>query len=232
MGAAIDPLRFRGFVPVGEKTGGKTIYLALDSRLLVRGNIALWNIFGLDFPGELIRLAMLSYPLITFLKIPRIASRPIFTLAKTVLICAAIIYMFKLGFDRNIQLARNNAQRTNTLQDFIVKCQRAVANDPSAPIIIYSQNLGEYEPIFAIKSFLLHTGMKNPIMLELAKDFGPGGFAPAIVPMLRNSLREIEAGSSGFTARSSLNEKQACYYVGFNVVPKSGQCTAIGAVVQ
>ena len=184
------------------------------------------------FPGELIRLAMLSYPLITFLKIPRIASRPIFTLAKTVLICAAIIYMFKLGFDRNIQLARNNAQRTNTLQDFIVKCQRAVANDPSAPIIIYSQNLGEYEPIFAIKSFLLHTGMKNPIMLELAKDFGPGGFAPAIVPMLRNSLREIEAGSSGFTARSSLNEKQACYYVGFNVVPKSGQCTAIGAVVQ
>ena len=182
------------------------------------------------FPGELIKLAMFTYPLITFLKIPRVANRPTISLASNILVCAGIVYLFKLGFDSNIQMARNNAQRTNTLQDFILKCQRAVANDPAAPIILYPQDLGSYEPIFAVKSFLVHTGMKNPIMLELSKDFGPGGFAPAIVPMLRKSLAELESGSSGFTARSSLNEKHACYYVGFNVLPKSTRCTVIGAV--
>ncbi len=182
------------------------------------------------FPGELIQLAMFSYPLITFLKIPWIANQSGISLATNILICVGIILLLELGFERNIQLAKNNAQRTTTFEDLILKCQRTAANDPAAPIIIYAQDLGAYEPIFAVKSFLVHTGMKNPMMLELAEDFGPGGFSPSIAPILLKSLRELEAGSSGFTARSSLNETQTCYYVGFTVAPKPRRCSVIGAV--
>ena len=141
-----------------------------------------------------------------------------------------IIWQLELGFEGNIQYARTSALKTNALQDIILKCKKIGSDNPASPIVLYSQNLEDYEPLFAVKSYLIHTGMKNPIMLEMAEDFRNGAFTALMAPALLKSLRTLEEGASGFTPLNSMSEHQVCYYVAFTVAPKSTRCIVASVI--
>ena len=182
------------------------------------------------FPGELIHLAMFAYPVISFLKLPPIIEMPSTRFACLLLSAAAVCGVIYQGFEKNMQFAAANAMKTSSLQDLIEKSRKAALESPSTAIILYSQNLGDFEALYAVERYLRHTGMRNPIMFEMAKEFGNGSFSPEMIPQLTKTLKDMENGASVFTARNTLAEKQPCYYLGLTVTPKSERCGVIGAI--
>ena len=182
------------------------------------------------FPGELILLTMVVYPLFLFLSTRELPARSyVKYLRLCLVICGFLLVAYK-GFGKNQQFAKMNFLRTQALHQVILRSKAAAKEDAGGAFILYTNNLSDFEAIYAVRRYLVNAGVKNPVMVEKGPDYGTGGFSPELAPRLMKSLDELVNGDSGFTPRNSLREDQFCYWIGFTAVPGSGKCKSLGKV--
>ncbi len=206
-----------------------TLYACYASLIVVYNGI-----WGMDsryaFPGELILLAMAAYPLFLFLSTQELPGRAYMKYLRVCLVICGFLLVAYKGFGKNQQFAKTNSSRTQTLHQVILRGKAAASEDAGAAMILYTSNLSDFEAIYAVRRYLVNAGVKNPVMVEKAPDYGTGGFSAELAPRLMKSLDDMVNGDSGFTPRNSLKENQFCYSIGFTAVPNSGKCKSLGKV--
>ena len=77
-----------------------------------------------------------------------------------------LISTINAGYYQLIKVSKNNASATSSFTESISNISDIAITHPNYPIVLKSENLWDYEPIFSIERFVRFMGATNPIYLN------------------------------------------------------------------
>ena len=116
------------------------------------------------------------------------------------------------------EVATNTASFTTRLNEAL----GFLRAHPSAPLILSSNSVLDYEPVYSIQRFVTASGLTNPIALKLngysSKNYSKDSERLAL--MLTGALEKIQyAGESGFVPLRSVDAVAECFSMGMSGPP-------------
>lgn len=137
----------------------------------------------------------------------------------------AALYFLKFSvqdFSVNRAASKEMAANTNSFTTRLNEALDFLREHPSAALILSSNSVLDYEPLYSIERFVRASGLANPVALKL-NGYSSGTFSKdsqRLAFMLTGALERIQhSGEGGFVPLSSVDAIVECFSMGMSGPP-------------
>ena len=180
-----------------------------------------------DFPGILSKQLFWITCLILILEILNaIKNKPIIFVMRSIkisIVCFLIYGSMNSGFQHIINASKGNVWRTGNFTSKIQELSKLSSANPAYPIVIRSNNINDFEPVYSMEIYMNYLNIKNPLYLDyIDHDFNS---RTGLLKQLTMSLTALSTkGSSTVHPIASLKDNTNCISVLLRDVPDNNEC--------